>query len=143
MCSLRFIFYVSTVVLKFSIHNLCLCFKFNQHMYNQIPFLYCLNTIKTVNNSQTLGTFYVYFCFNMKIQKVMQGQRKSKLNTFHVITGMLTVYQLKSCPRFPKLKHTIHSIVTILSVYQEHTFINQYQKKIEIFNQTCQSRSSK
>ena len=37
-----------TQCLKITVHNLCLCFKFRQHMFNQIPFLYCLNTIKTV-----------------------------------------------------------------------------------------------
>ena len=40
---------LTTVVLKFIVHHLFLCFKFSQHVHNQIPFLYCLNTIKIVN----------------------------------------------------------------------------------------------
>ena len=71
-------------------------------------------------------TFNIYFCFNMEIQKVTQGQRKTKLNTFHAVTRMLIVYNLKTCLRFPKMKDTIHCIIMILSVYQKDTFIQQY-----------------
>ena len=37
-------------VLKFTVFNLCLCFTFSQHMYNQILFLYFLNTIETADD---------------------------------------------------------------------------------------------
>ena len=45
-----FVFALSTVVLKFTVHNLYLCFKFIQHMYNQISIFYYLNAIKTLNS---------------------------------------------------------------------------------------------
>ena len=81
--------------------------------------------------------FYICFCFNIETQKVTMGQRKGKLNIFHFVTGILIVHQLKTCVKFPrlkKLKHTIHSIIMILFVYQKHTLIHQYQKEIEVFN---------
>ena len=40
---------LSTVVLKFTVHSLFLCFNFSQHMYNQISIFYCLSTIKILN----------------------------------------------------------------------------------------------
>ena len=43
------VFFLSTVVLKFTIHNLFLCFNFSQHIYNQISIFYCLNTIEILN----------------------------------------------------------------------------------------------
>ena len=45
-----FVFALPTVVLKFTVHNLYLCFKFIQHMYNQISIFYYLNAIKTLNS---------------------------------------------------------------------------------------------
>ena len=43
------VFFLSTVVLKFTVHNLFLCFNFSQYIYNQISIFYCLNTIKIFN----------------------------------------------------------------------------------------------
>ena len=70
----------------------------------------------------------------MMILKVTQGQRKSILNTFRAVSAVLNVYKLEICLRFPKMKHTIHSIIMILSVYQKHTLINQYYQEIESLN---------
>ena len=41
-----FVFALSTVVLKFTVYNLFLCFNFSKHIYIQISIFCCVNTIK-------------------------------------------------------------------------------------------------
>ena len=43
------VFSLSTVVLKFTVHNIFICSNFSQHIYYQISIFYCLNSIKILN----------------------------------------------------------------------------------------------
>ena len=47
-----------TVLFKFTVQNIFLCFNFSQHICNQISFFYCLNTIKILN---VLYSSYILF----------------------------------------------------------------------------------
>ena len=44
-----FVFALSTVVLKFTVYSLFLCFNFSQHVYNQISIFCCVNVIKILS----------------------------------------------------------------------------------------------
>ena len=50
-----FVFALSTVVFKFTVYNLFLCFNFTKHIYNQISIFCCINTIKIL---YVLYSFY-------------------------------------------------------------------------------------
>ena len=89
--TIYFVFAMSNGVLKFTVHNLFLCFNFSQHIYNQISMFYCLNTIKIFN-----VLYSGYFLHLILLQhgdiESNPGQRKSKLKIFHVVTGILIFY---------------------------------------------------
>ena len=59
------------------------------------------------------------------------GPKNMQANS--LVTGMSIVYWLKICLRFCKLRHTIHSIVVILSAYEKPSLTEQFQKEIKVF----------
>ena len=86
-----FVFALSTVVLKFTVYNLFLCFNFSQHVYNQISIFCSVNVIKILSILYS-GYFLRLLLLQHGVIESNPGQRKSKLKIFHVVTGMLIVY---------------------------------------------------
>ena len=87
-----------------TLENLCPSFNFNQHICQQILFLHCLNTMSLANVVVT-GSF-------LRLILLQHGDI-----IFHVATEVSIVYYPSIFQRFPKSKHTIHSIVMTLTAY--------------------------
>ena len=64
-----FVFALSTVVLKFTVYNLFLCFNFSKHIYNQISIFCCVNTIKIL--------YVLYSCYFLHLLLLQHGDTES------------------------------------------------------------------
>ena len=67
------------IVLKFTVTNNGLCFKFNQHYNKQIAYLYCLNTV-TVVNVGVCGYFLHLLLLQHRDIKSNPGPRNEQTN---------------------------------------------------------------
>ena len=65
-----FVFALSTVVLKFTVYNLFLCFNFSKHIYIQISIFCCVNTIKIL--------CVLYSCYFLHLLLLQHGDIESK-----------------------------------------------------------------
>ena len=114
------IFGIYYVTCCFRTHSSC-CLSVSNSEISIKRLLHCtILLIEPLHYALAILCICFWFYFNM--EKVTLEQRTSKLISYLVVTGMSIVYWLKIYLRFLKLKHTVHSIIMILSTYQKPIF---------------------
>ena len=122
------IYYCHLLSQNSQIHDVCLCFRF-RHIIKQISTLHNINLI----NILSIGDFIHVLLLLFQHGDTESNPGPKNMQANRLVTGLSIVYWLKICLRFCKLKHTIHSVVVILSAYEKPSLTEQFQKEIKVF----------
>ena len=114
-----FVFALSIVVLKFTVHNLFLCFNFSQHINNQISIFYHLNIIKILN-----VLYSGYFLHLLLLQhgdiESNPGPKKEEIKYISCCHWNVNSTLAQNTCKISQTEAYSYSIMMILSVYQTH-----------------------